>query len=82
MLQEADSGSVEEIEDFSEQKPPVTLKEAQAAGDIVARFVQQETAVFSAERLFTYERQINGELKKMIISKFIGKKQQKITKFF
>ena len=73
----------EGIEDSSEQpKPAVTLKEAKAAADIIARFMQQEPNKFSVEQLFSFERHCRTELQRMLISKFKGRKQQKISDYF
>lgn len=70
------------VEEFTDNlRAPISLKEAQHAGDALARFMQQEPATFSAEKLFRFERQINGEIKKMVVSSFHSRKQQPISDF-
>ena len=82
-VQDSRTEQQEEVEDFTEQlKPPVSLADAQAAAKTLARFMQEDPSVFSAEKQFTFQRQINSELQKLLMARLNSQKQRRITNFF
>ena len=70
------------IDDHPKAKARDLIEHCRKEAKTLARFMQEDPSVFSAEKQFTFQKQINSELQKMLVARLSSQKQQRITSFF